>query len=170
MTPLMHPEYCTPEQVNYVTEIIMSIKPQFVDRILSGRKTVELRKPTARLAAGTRTLIYASSPRCAVVGEAEIRRRHQLPLNELWRRFGAQAAITEEAFNAYFDGSTEGVAFELRGVKRYEEPLSLAELRRLGDGFRPPQSYMRLPAFLARLAEGRAQWSITSHREAVCGM
>lgn len=143
-----------------MTAVVISIKPQFVDRILAGQKTVELRKASARIQPGTRALIYATSPRCAVVGEAVIRRRHQLPLDELWRQFGAQAAVSEDTFHDYYAGSTEGVAFELRGVTRYAEPVPLAELRRLGDGFRPPQSYMRLPAFLARLAEQRPGWTI----------
>lgn len=147
-----------------MSDVVISIKPQFAELILSGRKTVELRKASARLETGSRALIYASSPTRALVGHAIIGRRHQLPLDALWRRFGVQAAIDEAEFRTYYAGDVEGVAFELRSVRQHAEAVSLDELRRLGDGFRPPQSYMRLPAFLRRLAE-RQGWWMTEHEQ-----
>lgn len=147
-----------PEPVEPMSDIVISIKPRFAEAILSGRKTVELRKTSARLRPGTRALIYASSPTRALVGSAVITRRHQLSIDGLWTRFGGQAAIDEGAFRRYYAGDVEGVAFELSDVRRHAQAVSLEELRRLGDGFRPPQSYMRSPAFLRRLAERRAWW------------
>jgi len=141
-----------------MNDVVISIKPRYADLILSGRKTVELRKASARLPAGTRAVIYASSPTRALVGQAVIGQRHQLPLPELWARFGQQAAVGVDEFQRYYAGDTEGVAFGLEAVRRHDEAIPLDELRRLGQGFRPPQSYMRLPVFLRRLAERRSWW------------
>lgn len=143
-----------------MSDVVISIKPRFADLIFGGQKTVELRKSSARLQPGTRAVIYATSPRRAVVGEAVIGGRHQLPIDRLWERFGPRAAISESEFRDYYGDAAEGVAFDLIEVRRYREPVTLKELRRLGGGFQPPQSYMRVPAFLHALAERRFGWSV----------
>ncbi len=140
-------------------DVVISIKPRFVDLILDGRKTVELRKATTRLPKGTRALIYASSPRMAVVAQARIHARHRLPVDEIWSRFGQRAMISEAEFTAYYGDAREGVALELERVRPLMEPVSLAELRGFDGAFRPPQSYMRLPPFLISLAEQRFGWT-----------
>lgn len=131
--------------------LIISIKPKYVDRILSGQKTVELRKRSARIRPGTRVLIYSTSPRCAVVGEARISFREQLPIDELWLRHGADAAVDSTEFDDYYAEADEGVALGLEEVLRYPQAVPLDTLRNADDGFRPPQSYMRTPAFIERL-------------------
>lgn len=134
-----------------MTSILISIKPKYADRILDGRKTVELRKRSARIEPGTRVLIYSTAPCCAVVGEARISFREQLQCEELWQRHGKSAAITLSEFNDYYGDEEEGVAFGIEDVRRYPEPVSLNALRDADDGFRPPQSYMRMPLFIERL-------------------
>ena len=134
-----------------MSALILSIKPKYVERIFSGEKTVELRKRSARIAPGAHVLIYSTSPCCAVVGEAQISFRDQLPLSQLWKRHGVTCAVIRSEFDEYYSGSTEGVAFGLRNVHRYRNPVSLGLLRDLADGFRPPQSYMRVPALVEAL-------------------
>ena len=91
------------------------------------------------------------SPTCAVVGEARIAFRDRLTLDELWCRHGVAAAVTRAEFDAYYANADEGVALGLQDVHRYASGLSLGTLRRAEAGFRPPQSYMQAPSFLARL-------------------
>jgi predicted transcriptional regulator len=134
-----------------MASILISIKPKYADRILDGRKTVEFRKRTARIEPGTRVLIYSTAPCCAVVGEARISFREQLRLEELWQRYGKNAAIELSEFNAYYTDAEEGVAFGIEDVRRYPEPVPLNALRDADDGFRPPQSYMKMPLFVERL-------------------
>ena len=65
--------------------IVLSIRPQFADKILKGTKTVELRRVyPRRIGKGDRGLIYASSPVKSLVGGFEIARIVEKPLNELW--------------------------------------------------------------------------------------
>lgn len=134
-----------------MSTLILSIKPKYVDRILVGDKTVELRKRSARIAPGAQVLIYSTSPCCAVVGEARVSFREQLPLEKLWRRFRSEAAVDRDEFDDYYQGCTEGVAFGLTDVVQYQSPVSLDALRDAADGFRPPQSYMRVPALVEAL-------------------
>lgn len=131
--------------------VLISIKPKYVRHILSGRKTVELRKCSARIAPGTRIVIYATSPHCAVVGDARISFREQLPVRQLWRRHGQHAAVEHREFYSYYANASEGVAFGLEDVRPFPAVVSLAMLRGVNGGFRPPQSYMRTPAFVEQL-------------------
>lgn len=135
-----------------VPDIIISIKPKYVDLIFAGCKRVELRKRGAWICPGTRILIYATLPIGALVGEARICFRELLPIELLWKRHGAQAAIERKSFDDYYAGADEGIALGLQLATRYSEPVSLAALRAAGDGFRPPQSYMRAPSFVAGIA------------------
>lgn len=134
-----------------MSEILISIKPRYLDAILSGRKTVELRKRSTRISPATRLLLYASSPQCAVVGEARVAFREELPIEELWIKHGAAASITRDELEAYYAGADRGVVLGLADVRRYPVRLSLRSLRDESARFRPPQSYMRAPAFLDAL-------------------
>ena len=55
-----------------MTDILMSVKPPYVDMLISGCKTVELRKRAVRAPAGARIRIYATSPRRQVVASARL--------------------------------------------------------------------------------------------------
>lgn len=136
-----------------MTSLIVSIKPKYVERILSGEKTVELRKLNAKIAPGARVLIYSTSPCCAVVGEARIAFRKQLPIAQLWRLHGTHAAVDREEFDDYYGDADEGIALGLEHVVPYHEPVLLSTLRNAAEGFRPPQSYMRVSTMIEALLE-----------------
>lgn len=125
---------------------IVSIKPKYIDLILSGLKVVELRKRNARLPPGARILLYATSPRRSVVGETRVTFRDELPTDLLWKTHGVSAAVSRDEFYAYYDGADCGVALGLAEVICYATPVSLSSLRDAHSGFRPPQSYMRVPS------------------------
>lgn len=134
-----------------MSTLILSIRPKYVERIFSGSKTVELRKRTAQITPGARVLVYSTTPCCAVVGEVLISFREQLPLPQLWKRHGVQAAVDRAEFDDYYCGCGEGVAFGLAEVRSYRAPVPLRLLRDAANGFRPPQSYMRVPALVEEL-------------------
>lgn len=134
-----------------MSEILISIKPRYLAAILSGRKTVELRKRSTRISPGTRLLLYSSSPQCAIVGEARVAFREELSIAELWSRHGASAAVSRDELDAYYAEVERGVVLGLAEVRRYPVPLPLRSLREASAGFRPPQSYMRAPTFVGAL-------------------
>jgi len=136
--------------------LIISIKPKYMSEILEGRKTVELRKASTQILAGSRMVLYSTSPTQAIVGEATVEFRDKLELEDLWRIHGDSARISHGEFMAYYEGCVEGVALGLSDVMMYEYPLALSALRKRDVDFRPPQSYMRVPAELSELLEGRA--------------
>jgi len=121
--------------------LVLSLKPRFADAILSGQKTVELRRVEPRIKVPTRALVYASSPTCSLIGQCVVYKVLRLPLPKLWRRFGPQTTLTQEEYRAYFAGTSTGVALLLSNPARLPSEVPLVKLRESVDRFRAPQSF-----------------------------
>ena len=122
-------------------ELLISIKPAYAHAILTGAKTVELRKrfPTD-IKEGTKLLIYSSSPERALIGECKISKVVKTTIEELWSLTCRDAMISWAKYKEYFDGIKEGCGIYIHSPKMYEKPISLDKLRKDYD-FTPPQSY-----------------------------
>ena len=124
-------------------EAIISIHPEFAEAILSGEKTVELRRRIPRTPVGTRLWIYATRPRAAVVGTAVIEKiLRRTPLT-IWNAYKSQLCIRRGAYDAYFNGCDEAVAIFLTEVATHR-PIPIDELREMKTGFHPPQVLARI--------------------------
>ena len=66
--------------------IMISINPQFVEKILSGEKTYEYRKSMFHDRSVEKLLIYETKPVCKVVAECHIDDVLVMPKHELWDR------------------------------------------------------------------------------------
>ncbi len=123
-------------------DLIISIHPQYSEKILAGKKTVELRRrfplSTAR---GTKVYIYSTSPVRAIVGSAEISGIIKLPIQTIWKKYSKCAFIKKNDFEEYFKGLSEGFALELMNAQTFETPINLEELRERFN-FTPPQSFI----------------------------
>lgn len=114
----------------------MSIRPQFVGRILDGSKRVEFRRrPLADDI--TTVVMYTTAPVMAVQGEFEIDRQVIGTPQELWDQFADCAGIDEDDFFAYYAGTDRAVGIAIERVNRYPEPVALHDV---DPGGRPPQS------------------------------
>lgn len=123
-------------------DVVFSIKPDYCDKIVSGAKTVELRRRfPMSVPEGTTALIYATSPTRALLGIAEIGAVHRRPLEEIWEAFADRACIARKDFESYFDGIERGYAIELKRARRLRRALELSELRDRFN-FEPPQSFL----------------------------
>lgn len=122
--------------------LLISIKPEFVDLIFNGQKTVELRKALPKnLPLNTEIVIYASSPTKSIVGRAYVKKIETSEPNALWQKLGHKTGVSVDYFNSYFTGKTKGYGIVLEKVERFAEPLSLYFLRNKIN-FYPPQSFM----------------------------
>lgn len=123
-------------------DVVFSIKPEYCEAIIEGRKTIELRRRFPVTApVGATAFIYATSPTRALLGLAEIGEVHCRTPRDIWDRFSDRACITRENFDRYFEGVDSGVAIELKHARRLRRPLDLSELRERFS-FEPPQSYL----------------------------
>lgn len=139
--------------------LLLSLLPRFAEAILDGSKTVELRRRRVAAPPGTDVLLYASSPRQAVVGTARLRDTFMCPPDTAWEDHAVGLGLERHEFDRYLAGEAQACLLLLGDVRRLDVPLSLSELRG-SKPFRPPQSYRYVssqdPAILRGLP-GRAK-------------
>lgn len=118
-------------------KIILSIKPEFANKIFEGDKKFEFRRSIFKNKNVSKVIVYASSPISKVIGEFEIGEILFKDLNSLWQETKEYSGITEEYFYDYFIGKESGFALEVKRVKRYKEELCIKK----SFGKVPPQSF-----------------------------
>jgi len=124
--------------------LLISVRPRFAAKILSGEKTVELRRVRPRIGAGDCVLIYVSSPVKALAARFVVAEVIQASPSRLWRETQSEAAVTSREFKAYFAGVSTAYAISLKQGQLLRSPVSLDAIRHAWPEFRPPQSYRYL--------------------------
>ena len=122
---------------------LISIKPNYARDILSGKKTVELRRRIPTIELGTRLWIYATMPQGEVVGSAIVEKIVKGTPDEVWDNFMDRIAITRNEFNRYFDGTDLALALVLSRVEKCN-PIGIEKLREYSIGFHPPRVLIQL--------------------------
>lgn len=125
--------------------LLLSLRPRYAEAILTGAKTVELRRRSVNAPPGTPIILYASSPIMAIVGTARLREAQVLDLESAWQRHNRRLGLSRGEFDAYLDGSARAFVLILSQVQILDEPLSLSRLREDGR-FQPPQSFRYVAA------------------------
>lgn len=119
-------------------QVLLSIKPEFADKIFAGEKRFEFRRTIFKNREIKRVVVYASAPISMVIGEFEIGEILAGDLDELWEQTKEHAGITREYFFDYFEGRESGYAIEVKKINRYSTPRCV-ESR---FGVKPPQSFI----------------------------
>ena len=126
--------------------LFLSIHPRFLDRILTGEKTVELRRQRPRDVTGQLVVLYATTPAKQLKGIARVTEIRSLPPQTLWPVVQHQACVKQAEYQRYFEGSDQAVGIFLADAIAFEHPLSLESLRQAWPGFQPPQGFRYLTA------------------------
>lgn len=126
-------------------EAIISIRPNFAEAILSGRKTVELRRRIPPIEVGARLWIYATRPTGSIVGVATIDTIFRGTPQAVWETYCDRIAVNRSDFDRYFAGAREAIGIRLSKVQRMK-PIGIEELRIWKEGFHPPQVLARITA------------------------
>lgn len=119
---------------------LVSIRPEYVERILSGEKTYEYRRRIFKHPGVDTLAIYATMPVGKVVAEAAITTILEATPEDIWEHTGRHAGISEDRFKAYFHGCNIAYAIGIGDVHAFQRPLTLAEY---SPGIsRAPQSFV----------------------------
>nr|WP_298657464.1 hypothetical protein [uncultured Flavobacterium sp.] len=118
-------------------KVVLSIKPQFANKIFDGSKKFEFRKAIFKNKNVTSVLVYASSPVQKVIGEFEIGEIFNFDLETLWDKTKEHSGITEDYFYEYFADRKRGFAIQIKNNMRYTVPKNLKE----DFNLTPPQSF-----------------------------
>ena len=82
-------------------KILMSIKPQYVEKILEGTKKYEFRTKAAKEDIDA-LIIYSTYPTKKVVAEVEILEVLKMTPSELWEETKEYSGISKLSFDNYF--------------------------------------------------------------------
>jgi len=122
-------------------KVLLSIKPEFAEKIFNGTKKFEFRKSIFKNQQIKTVVVYASSPVQKVIGEFEIEEIISEKPSKLWERTEKFAGITKAYFEEYFSIKDIAYAIKISKAKSFEEPLSLQNDYGINS---PPQSFMYL--------------------------
>ena len=122
-------------------KVLLSIKPQFAEKIFDGTKKFEFRKSIFKNNTIKSIVVYASSPVQMVIGEFEIEDILMENPMTLWEITSNYSGISKEYFDQYFTVRDTAYAIKINKTKRYKKPLNLKS--DFGINF-PPQSFMYL--------------------------
>lgn len=119
-------------------KVLLSIKPEFADKIFNGTKKYEFRRSVFKNPDIKTIVVYASSPVQRVIGEFEIDSILNYDLETLWKLTSKHAGIHKDFFFEYFNNKENGFAIKIKKTLKYTQSLSLK------DNFNatPPQSFM----------------------------
>ena len=106
--------------------ILLSIKPEYVERILAGTKKYEYRKRLARTESSI-LLIYSTSPVMKVVAKVEILGTISAAPSTLWEKTKNSAGISRKKYREYFHGCKTAYAYELGQIEKFDPPKNLSE-------------------------------------------
>lgn len=118
-------------------KVVLSIKPEFANKIFDGTKKFEFRKAIFKNEKIKTVIVYSSAPVQKVIGEFEIERIINHEIDTLWGLTQHGSGITEDYFYKYFADRAKGFAIQIKKVKKYKTPKCL---RRDFNLF-PPQSF-----------------------------
>ncbi|KAB7693166.1 ASCH domain-containing protein [Plesiomonas shigelloides] len=123
-------------------KVLLSIKPEFVDKILDGSKKFEFRKGIFKNNNVKSVVIYSTMPVGKVVGEFDIETIIEDSPNRVWDITKEYSGITKDFFDSYFTNREKAFAIKIANVKKYDSPFPLSAL---GRNITAPQSYRYLP-------------------------
>ena len=118
-------------------KVLLSIKPEYAERIFSGDKKYEFRRVVFKNTEANTVVVYASAPISKVVGEFEIGGILADSPEQLWEVTKKHAGIDDNFFFEYFSGRNVGYAIKVKNPKKYSKALDVREHFSLA----PPQSF-----------------------------
>jgi predicted transcriptional regulator len=123
-------------------KVLLSIKPEFADKIFNGTKKYEYRRSVFKNTNIKTVVVYASSPVQKVIGEFDIETILNDTLEKLWEDTKQFSGITKDFFLSYFSDKQDGYAIQIKKTRKYKKPLCIRE----DFNAFPPQSFMYIKA------------------------
>lgn len=122
--------------------VLLSIKPAYVRKIVSGDKKYELRKRIFKTAGINRIYIYSSSPEKKIIGSFAIGAILKDTPLQLWEKLQTDLGIDYPSYCDYFQGKVLAYAIRITDLEIFPEPIDPKDV---DPGFNPPQSFRYIP-------------------------
>jgi len=117
--------------------ILLSVKPEYANKILSGEKRYEYRKMIPKLEIGE-ILFYSTVPEKKVVAKVKVTNMLVGAPSDIWNETKEYAGISESGYFHYFNSRGTAYAYVLGRVEKYNPPKELSDF----NINTPPQSFV----------------------------
>ena len=121
-------------------KVILSIRPEFVEKIITGEKRYEYRKKIFKQNVKS-VIIYSTKPVGMLIGEFTIKSVLHDEVDKIWSKTNLLSGISHKFFKDYFSSQDMAFALEINNLTIYEEPIEPKEI--IAD-FTAPQSFCYL--------------------------
>lgn len=122
-----------------MSKILLSIKPEYANKIISGEKKFEYRTHVPIKTVST-IVIYSTAPVGKVIGEVEVLEIISGTPSYLWERTKKDAGISRSKYREYFKGRKVAYAFKLGQIKMYDQEMHIEDY----GVAKAPQSFVYL--------------------------
>ena len=108
-----------------MTKVLLSIKPEFANKIFDGTKKFEYRKVLFHRSDISRVVVYVSYPVQRVIGEFTIDDIVSGTLSAVWAETAESSGISHDFFMSYFSGRTTAHAIKVGTITKYRRARPL---------------------------------------------
>jgi predicted transcriptional regulator len=119
-------------------KVLLSIRPEYVEKIFSGEKKYEYRKVIFRKEDIDTIVVYSTMPEGKIVGEFQIESILVNSPDLIWKETKDDSGISAAFFHEYFENKHEGYAIKISNPIRYEIPI---DPKIEYESFHAPQSF-----------------------------
>lgn len=119
-------------------KVLLSIKPQYVEKIISGEKQYEFRKKKFKRKDINTIVVYSSGNVRKLVGEINFKSILCDTPSIIWQKTQAKSGMTEDSFMRYYMNKDKAYAIVIDSFHLYNEPI---DLETKYPGVKAPQSY-----------------------------
>ncbi len=106
--------------------ILLSINPEYVEKIMNGSKKFEYRKRECKRKID-RIVIYSTAPVKKIIGEAEVEKVLVDSLEKIWKITKDFSGIDKIFFDSYYRDKDYAVVYQLKNIVEYASPRDLSE-------------------------------------------
>lgn len=105
--------------------MLISIKPEYVENIFNGSKKYEYRKIRCKQDID-KIIIYSTYPIMKVVGEAKVEKILEDSPDRIWEKTKKYSGIDLNFYQKYFKDRSKAIAYKLTNIKKYDNPKELS--------------------------------------------
>ena len=118
--------------------VLLSIKPEFANKIFEGTKKYEYRKSIFKRSGINKIIVYASSPIKKVIGEFSIECILNDKVDVIWEETSVFSGVSKKFYLSYFENRDNAYAIKIGEVTKYENARELKDY----NINMPPQSFI----------------------------
>lgn len=119
--------------------VLLSIRPEYVRKILNGTKRYEFRRSIFKdRARDEKIYIYSTAPVKKIVASFCIDEIIEAQPEVLWNQCQSYSGIDKSSFFEYFKDKEKGFAIKIKNLDKFETPV---DPKKVIPDFTPPQSF-----------------------------